>query len=162
LYGSGSLYVCSDADTAALGAMANSVYGWIQADVLSALNFGYMNGLADAQTNGVGYSNVWYNLPPVQYPFGFARPAPATQPNDGRYNLWAGMMYKHSDAYGFAFSDRKGRPSPDIAYPIGGTLRIWILPDSRLEAPMVTAGGGGGARPPPALSPPLPPPGGGA
>jgi len=137
---SGSLYACSDTDTAALAAMSNSVYGWIQADVLSALNFGYMQGQADATTNNVGYSNVWYNLPPVQYPFGLARPAP----DDGNYNPWAAMMYNHSDAYGFAFSDRKGRPSPDIAYPIGGTLRIWILPDKRLDAPMVSAGAAAG------------------
>ncbi len=137
---SGSLYACSDTNTAALATMSNSVYGWIQADVLSALNFGYMQGQADATTHNVGYSNVWYNLPPVQYPFGLARPAP----DDGNYNPWAAMMYNHSDAYGFAFSDRKGRPSPDIAYPIGGTLRIWILPDKRLDAPMVSAGAAAG------------------
>ena len=140
LYAGGVRYACSDTDTAALGVMSNSVYGWIQADVLSALNFGYMQGSADATTGNVGYSNVWYNLPPVQYPFGLARKSP----DDGNYNPWAALMYNHSDAYGFAFSDRKGRPSPDIAYPIGGTLRIWILPDTRLDAPMVAAGAAAG------------------
>ncbi len=119
---------CTDANVASL---TNSVYGWIQADVISALNFGYMSGTADASNGGVGQSSVWYGLPPVQFPFGQAR---AT--SDGYYNAWAALMYNHSDAYGFAFSDRKGRPSPDIAFPVGGTLRIWILPDTRLDAPL--------------------------
>ena len=129
----GTPYACSDAVAGQVTPLTNSVYGWIQADVLSALNFGYMNGAADAAFGG-GQSSVWYGLPPVQYPFGRARTT-----NDGYYNGWAAMMYNHSDAYGFAFSDRKGRPSPDIAFPIGGTLRIWILPDTRLDAPQVTA-----------------------
>ncbi|MEO8675626.1 MAG: fibronectin type III domain-containing protein, partial [Casimicrobiaceae bacterium] len=140
IYPMGGLPTCQDTDAATLAVMSNSVYGWIQADVLAALNFGYMQGSADTTTGNVGYSNVWYNLPPVQYPFGLARKSP----DDGNYNPWAALMYNHSDAYGFAFSDRKGRPSPDIAYPIGGTLRIWILPDQRLDAPMVAAGAAAG------------------
>lgn len=111
--------------------LTNSVYGWIQADVMAALNFGYMNGIADAGTGSTGQSSVWYGMPPVQYPFGQARSGP-----DGFYSPWAALMYNHSDAYGFAYSDRSGRPSPDIAFPVGGTLRIWILPDTRLDAPL--------------------------
>ena len=35
----------------------------------------------------------------------------------------------------FSFSDRPGRASPDIALPTdNGTLRLWILPDVRLDA----------------------------
>ncbi len=131
--GTTTRYTCHDAKPDEVKPLTNSVYGWIQADVLAALNFGYMQGVAD-DGNGVGHSATWYNLPPVQYPFGLAR-----RTNDGRYNLWAALMYNHSDAYGFAFSDRKGRPSPDIAFPVGGTLRVWILPDRRLDAPLVTA-----------------------
>ena len=127
------LLPCTDQDAAALGTVANSVYGWMQADVLAALNFGYMNGAADAAFGG-GNSSVWYGMPPIQYPFGQARTG-----NDGFYNGWAAFMYNHSDAYGFAFSDRNGRPSPDIDFPVGGTLRVWILPDTRLDAPVVTA-----------------------
>ncbi len=130
LASNGTLYACSDSDAVTLGNITNSVYGWIQADVLAALNFGYMNGAADKANGGVGSSGIWYGMPPMQYPFGRARVN-----NDGRYNLWAALMYNHSDAYGFAFSDRNGRPSPDIAFPIGGTLRLWILPDQRLDAP---------------------------
>lgn len=128
--------------TTSLPTMANSVYGWMQADVMSALNFGYMNGKSDranAQYYGgkvTGNSQAWYGLPPIAYPFGAAR---AT--NDGKYNPWAATMYNHSDAYGFAFSDRNGRPSPGIALPTGGTLRLWLLPDTRLDAPLVTASG---------------------
>jgi len=130
-------YAC---DKTTLPIMANSVYGWMQADVMSALNFGYMNGAIDRAnaTSGrvVGRSGSWYNLPPVPYPFAGAR---AT--NDGFYNPWAAVMYNHSDAYGFAFSDRNGRPSPGMALPVGGTLRLWLLPDTRLDAPLVQSTG---------------------
>jgi hypothetical protein len=112
--------------------IANAVYGWVQADVISALNFGYMQGALDTLNGGKGLSSMWYGLPPVPYPFGAAR-----NTDDGYYNIWAALMYNHSDAYGFAFSDRKGRPSPDISFPVDGTLRIWILPDERLDAPIV-------------------------
>ena len=121
---------CQDSDAPQAGAIANSVYGWIQADVLSALNFGYMQGSGDS-LYGSGSSAMWYGNPPAQYPFGAARST-----NDGLYNPWAALIYNHSDAYGFAFSDRRGRPSPDISFPVGGTLRIWILPDVRLDAPL--------------------------
>jgi len=129
-------------NTTSLPTMANSVYGWMQADVISALNFGYLDGKSDqanAQYHGgqvVGDSSAWYGLPPIAYPFGAARVK-----NDGRYNPWAAVMYNHSDAYGFAFSDRNGRPSPGIALPTGGTLRLWLLPDTRLDAPLVAASG---------------------
>ena len=95
-------FTCTSANVQTL---ANSVYGWIQADVMAALNFGYLKGGADAATQGIGQSSVWYGLPPIQYPFGRARSV-----NDGFYNPWAALMYNHSDAYGFAFSDRSGRP----------------------------------------------------
>jgi hypothetical protein len=133
-----------DCDGTTLTQISNSVYGWIQADVLSALNFGYMNGSLDAayaQYNPnrqvIGNSSLWYNLPPVPYPFGQARSV-----NDGYYNVWAALMYNHSDAYGFAFSDRNGRPSPGIGMPVGGTIRLWLLPDKRLDAPIVQASAG--------------------
>lgn len=127
---------CDESSTSYLQALTNSVYGWIQADVLSALNFGYMNGKWDnTQNGGQGNSAAWYNLPPIQYPFGQARVS-----NDGYYNPWAALMYNHSDAYGFAFSDRNGRPSPAVSLPTDqGFVRIWILPDTRLDAPLVTA-----------------------
>ena len=127
--GSGGLYPCSATN---VGSFTNSLYGWIQADVLAALSFGYMGGKRDAANKGQGRSGDWYGLPPIAYPFGAARST-----NDGYYNIWAALFYNSSDAYGFAFSDRNGRPSPDIAFPIGGVLRLWILPDQRLDAPMV-------------------------
>jgi len=129
---SGKRYPCTDGATSN-ETLANSVYGWIQADVLAAINFGYLQGKLD-DANGVGHSGTWYGLPPVPYPFARAR-----KTNDGYYNAWAALMYNLSDAYGFAFSDRNGRPSPDISFPVGGTVRVWILPDKRLDAPQVTA-----------------------
>ncbi|MGH8045650.1 MAG: fibronectin type III domain-containing protein, partial [Chthoniobacterales bacterium] len=73
-----------------------------------------------------------FAVAPTCFPFGGARKV-----NDGFYNPWAATIYNNSDSYGFAFSDRSG-PSPGI--PLGWTdmLRITILPDFRLDAPMVT------------------------
>jgi hypothetical protein len=104
----------------------NSVYGWIVADVLSGLNFGYLNGkYGDDVTD-------WYKVPPTAFPFGGARTT-----NDGFYNPWAALVYNNSDSYGFAFSDRSG-PSPGMPLQNGDTLRITILPDHRLDAPQVS------------------------
>ena len=111
--------------TAMLQTNINSVYGAITRDVLSGLNFGYLNGRYG--TN----SGAWYGVPPTRFPFGLAR---AT--NDGFYNPWAAVFYNESDAYGFAFSDRSG-PSPAVPLENNQTLRITLLPDRRLDSPKV-------------------------
>lgn len=105
---------------------ANMVYGAIARDVLSAINFGYLNGREGS--SGL----AWYGNPPTEYPFGLARVT-----NDGFYNPWAAVFYNESDAYGFAFSDRSG-PSPAVSLQNNQILRITILPDRRLDSPKVT------------------------
>ena len=104
-------------------ANTNIVYGAITRDVLAAISFGYLNSVYG------GSSLVWYGIAPVAFPFGLAR---AT--NDGFYNPWAALIYNTSDAYGFAFSDRTG-PSPLMTIEDTQTLRITVLPDTRLDSP---------------------------
>ena len=107
---------------------ANSAYANLAGDFIAGLNFGYPGG-----TDGAN-SAVWYGNPPTPYPFAGAR---AT--NDGFYNPFAAVLYNQSDAYGFPFSDRNGRPSPFVWQPASSsTLRITILNDQRLDAPQVT------------------------
>jgi hypothetical protein len=116
-----------------LAANTNIVFGAIARDALAAINFGYMNGIYGND------SRNWYGTAPTDFPFGLAR-----QLNDGYYNPWAAILYNNSDAYGFAFSDRSG-PSPlmllsanNVAADVQ-TLRITLLPDSRLDSPKPVA-----------------------
>lgn len=107
---------------------ANSAYANLAGDFIAGLNFGYPGG-----TDGTN-SAVWYSNPPTPYPFAGARTT-----NDGFYNPFAAVFYNQSDAYGFPFSDRNGRPSPFVWQPADATtLRITILNDQRLDAPQVT------------------------
>lgn len=107
---------------------ANSAYANLAGDFIAGLNFGYPGG-----TDGTN-SAVWYSNPPTPFPFAGARTA-----NDGYYNPFAAVFYNQSDAYGFPFSDRNGRPSPFIWQPADATtLRITVLNDQRLDAPQVT------------------------
>lgn len=104
--------------------VSNSVYATIAGDILAGLNFGYPGGTLG--NDGA----LWYtNPPPTPFPFAQVR---AT--NDGFYNPYAALLYNYSDAYGFPYSDRGGRPSPYIPQPgTATTLRITILPDVRLD-----------------------------
>lgn len=102
----------------------NIVYGSITRDVLAALNFGFANG-----THG-NTTSQWYSSIPLDSPYGLARPT-----SDGFYNTWSALIYNYSDAYGFAFGDRV-EPSPLITLEDGYTLRITLLPDAWLNAPI--------------------------
>lgn len=122
----GSSFSVAGLSASFINTNANMVYGAIARDVLSAINFGYLNG-RDGSSGA-----AWYGNPPTQYPFGLARVT-----NDGFYNPWAAVFYNESDAYGFAFSDRSG-PSPAVSLKDNQILRITILPDRRLDSPKVT------------------------
>ncbi len=103
-----------------------SVEVWMIGDALSALNFGFWNG--NYGTN----SADWFS--PVEwtsFPFAAARPT-----NDGYYNQYAGLIYYYSDPYSFAFSERI---TPDVLMgPVNGDrIRITVLPDDRLDSPIV-------------------------
>jgi hypothetical protein len=100
---------------------------WMIGDVLSAINYGFWNG------NYGNNSEQWYSeVEWTSFPFGWARPT-----DDGNYNLYAALIYYNSDPYSFAFSERI---TPDVllAPANGDTVRITILPDDRLDSPVVS------------------------
>lgn len=115
-----------------------SPYGAIVGDIQAALNFGYLGGrfdssVANAKTTqdiDAYFSSV---LLPYAYPYGGARTT-----NDGFYNPYAGLFYYLSDAYGHPYSDRLAAASPLYSLQAGDTVRITILNDHRLDAPLVT------------------------
>lgn len=113
-----------------IASVPNSLYAVIAGDFMAGMNFGYAGKGSNVPQNTAN----WYSNPPTLYPFGGAR-----KTNDGYYNPYAAVFYNLSDAYGFAYSDRGGRPSPFVPVPSGATtLRVTILNDTRLDAPIVT------------------------
>lgn len=96
--------------------------------MLSALNFGFVGSKAYP-----GGSQQWYAAFPQAFPYSLARGTP----NDHCYNPWADVIYKASDAYCFAFSDRIA-PSPLMGTdPTNEYLRITRLPQNQIDAPLV-------------------------
>ncbi len=113
-----------------VASLANSLYAVIAGDFLAGVNFGYVGDGSNAPQNSAN----WYSNPPTLYPFGDAR-----NTNDGYYNPYAAVFYNMSDAYGFAYSDRGGRPSPYVPLPANATtMRITILNDGRLDTPLTS------------------------
>jgi hypothetical protein len=108
-----------------------AVETWMIGDVLSAINFGFWGGVYG--TNSMDwYSKVkWTSVP-----FGSAR-----SPNNGYYNPYTALIYNAADPYGYAFSERI---TPDvIMVPLNGDrIRITILPDDRLDSPLVSTPSG--------------------
>jgi hypothetical protein len=103
---------------------------WMIGDVLSSLNYGFWGGIYG--TNSADwYSEVKWTA----FPFGSARAV-----NDDHYNPYAALIYDYSDPYSFAFSERI---TPDVlmAPTNGDTVRITILPDDRLDSPVVSVAG---------------------
>lgn len=108
----------------------NSTFSWVVADVLAGLNFGFPGSPTDGTS-----SAAWYGSFPQEFPYGIARGTS----NDGYYNPWAAYFYNASDAYGFAFSDRVA-PSPLMStLPASQNLRITVMPETQLDAPLVTS-----------------------
>ena len=107
----------------------NSGFAWVAADVMSALNLGFLGGTAGNS------SAEWFGQFPQEFPYGLARPVP----DDGFYNPWGAYFYNASDGYAFAFSDRIN-PSPLLSTSPGNqSLRLTILPHDQIDAPLVTA-----------------------
>jgi len=99
---------------------------WMIGDVLSALNFGFWGG-AYGTNSADWFSPVSWS----SFPFGSARLV-----NDNCYNPYAALIYDYADPYSFAFSERI---TPDVLLAPGNgeRIRITILPDDRLDAPVV-------------------------
>ncbi len=107
-----------------------NVETWMIGDVLSSLNFGFWDGRYG--TN----SADWFS--PVEwtaFPFGSARTT-----TDGFYNPYAALIYNNADPYSFAFSERI---TPDVLMSPGNgdRVRITLLPDDRLDSPIVSTPG---------------------
>lgn len=105
-----------------------SVETWMIGDVLSAINYGFWGGRYG--TN----SADWYSVVEwTAFPFGSARPT-----MDGFYNPYAALIYNNTDPYSYAFSERI---TPDVLMSPGNgdRIRITILPDNRLDSPVVQA-----------------------
>jgi len=119
-----------------VGYINSTAYGSLVGDVQAALDFGYPNGKFVAPNADI---DALFGTPvvlPYPYPYGGARTR-----NDGFYNPYAGMLYYLSDAYGHPFSDRLDAASPLYQLVAGDTIRITILPDVRLDAPIVSITG---------------------
>ncbi|MBL9137602.1 MAG: fibronectin type III domain-containing protein [Verrucomicrobiales bacterium] len=101
---------------------------WMIGDVLSALNFGFWGGRYGTNSADWFSPVSWMSLP-----FGSAR-----QVNDNHYNPYSALVYNYADPYGFAFSERI---TPDVLLTPGNgdRVRITLLPDDRLDAPVVMA-----------------------
>ncbi len=99
---------------------------WMIGDVLSALNFGFWGGVYGADSKD-WFSRVEFTA----FPFGSAR-----NPNDGFYNSYAALVYNAADPYTYAFSERI-TPSVLISPTNDDRVRITILPDDRLDSPVV-------------------------
>ncbi|HLK68088.1 MAG TPA: fibronectin type III domain-containing protein [Bryobacteraceae bacterium] len=112
-----------------------TAYGSLVGDIQAALNFGYPNSRFVAPGGDIDalYGTV---VLPYPYPFGGA-----PVQNDGFYNPYAALIYYLSDAYGHPFSDRLDASSPLYALTAGDKIRITILPDIRLDAPLVQVAG---------------------
>lgn len=99
----------------------NDVYSAIVRDLLTGFNAGYIGG-----TYGSDPSDEWWSKPPFQ-----------EQGGDKYYNQYAAVIQEHSQAYGFPFSDRL-RNQLAFFNQDTATLRITLLPDTMLNAPLVT------------------------
>jgi hypothetical protein len=100
---------------------------WMIGDVLSALNFGFWGG-----RYGTNSADWFSTVEWSSFPFGSAR-----QIADGYYNPYAALIYNNADPYSFAFSERI-TPDVLVAPTNGDTVRITILPDDRLDSPVVS------------------------
>ena len=105
---------------------------WMIGDVLSAINFGFAGGIYGNN------SDQWFS-PNVAWPdpYGWAQPSPKNNLTSGYYNTYAALMYYNADAYTFAFSERI-TPDVGMAVKSGDVVRITILPDDRLDSPVVS------------------------
>jgi hypothetical protein len=116
--------------------IVNDVYGWIVGDLLAGLNMGFPgSNTKDPITGkplGECTSSEWFAAAKKHRTLQFS----AVQSNSSYYNRYADAVLKHSDAYGFPFSDRAGDML--LYFPPSGApgavdyLKITFLPDEEL------------------------------
>jgi hypothetical protein len=103
----------------------NDVYAAIYRDLVAGFDFGYVHGKYGNNSAG------WYGTTPYHPPYACARTT-----HDGFYNKYAAIIAASSDAYGFPFSDRN-QPVQVALNSAVATLRITLLPDNVLDAPII-------------------------
>jgi len=103
----------------------NDVYAAIYRDLVAGFDFGYVGGKYGSN------SADWYGTTPFHPPYACAR-----NTDDGFYNKYASIIAANSDAYGFPFSDRNQQVQVALNSAVK-TLRITILPDDILDAPII-------------------------
>ena len=103
----------------------NDVYAAIYRDLVAGFDFGYLDGKYGNN------SAAWYGTTPYYPPYACAR-----KTHDGFYSKYAAIIAANSDAYGFPFSDRN-QPVQIALNSAVATLRITILPDDILDAPII-------------------------
>ena len=110
----------------------NDVYAAIYRDLITGFDFGYMGGKYGSN------SGAWYGTTPYNPPYAAARKA-----NDGYYNQYASIIAANADAYGFPFQDVNQKVqvflNPDASHNNVAALRITILPDDMMDAPIISS-----------------------
>ncbi len=110
-----------------------AVEKWMMGDVQSSLNAGFWGGVSSNSLN-------WYLIQSLVEPPGpFALAKGAT--NDGFYNPYCALIYETTDFYGYTYGERW---TPNVLYAPypGDIIRLTLLPDSRLNSPVVPVPGG--------------------
>ncbi len=105
----------------------NDVYAAIYRDLVAGFDFGFVDGKYGSDSAG------WYGTTPYHPPYACARTA-----DDNFFNQYASLIAADSDAYGFPFADRLGNVQVSLNSAVA-TLRITILPDDALDAPMISS-----------------------
>jgi hypothetical protein len=109
---------------------ANDVYAAAVRDILAGFAIGYVGSDVIDPETGVAYKNLeskkWFD--PVQQ-LAFSE----LQPNNPYYNAYAEVFFRHSDSYGFPFSDRLHK-NVQVGLTLNGnvpvdTLEVTILAD---------------------------------
>ncbi|MFN0054911.1 MAG: beta-1,3-glucanase family protein [Planctomycetales bacterium] len=102
----------------------NDVYSAIYRDLLAGFALGYVNSVYPNNSN----SSTWW----AKLPFASARGG-----KDTYFNQYASAIQLNSDAYGFPFADTQKKVLLDLNQ--SKKLRITILPDDILDAPVITS-----------------------
>jgi hypothetical protein len=105
----------------------NDVYAAIYRDVVTGFDFGFVGGKYGSDSAG------WYGTTPYHPPY-------ACAPNtaDPFYNQYALLIAANFGAYGFPFADLLGNVQVGLNNAVA-TLRITILPDDALDAPIIAS-----------------------
>ena len=115
----------------------NDVYSAGVRDILSGFAIGYVGSTVTDPVTHVAFKNEassnWYA---ATQPLAFSD----VQSNKSNYNQYAEVFWRHSDSYGFPFSDRLHKSVQiGLAPAMADTLEVVILPDVVPEPSMLVS-----------------------